>query len=282
MRKTMRSAFSLLRGQMNDWFYSPRTIIMTIFILLLDYLYSESFMITVADNHPITNLGEAVFIYLSTGFGNITLTCAMFLIMVSEIPRRTAFQNNMLIRTSRFQWLISQFLFSFFAVVLMLVLMLLFGILLIYPTLSPGTGWNVVGTDAANYGLELIPQYIQAIRPIEAIFLAGTILFAFLFTMTQVILAFSITGKPNFGLILYVFILVLHVTVFWEMLPQQFRWMPVFFSNLESVASLSPDNELNIIAKVMLGYLMINICLALFMVIRVRTLDLRFNRRDEG
>lgn len=282
MRRRFQASSALLRGQMSDWIHSPRTIIMTVIILLLTYLYANGYKGMLESSNLTSYAGEAFYVYLSSGFGNITLTSALFLIMVSEIPRRIAFQNDMLIRSSRGKWLRSQILFCFVVVVLMIVLMSIFSMALTTPSLSPGTGWSDLDRIAADpdvaFEMQLVPEYIRSIQPWQASLYALAILFAFWFVMVQVILVFSLAGKPNFGLILYVFLLVLHVTIMWERIPG-FR-SPANYATLSAVASLYPDEELKKTPIVLAVYAIVSLGLTGLMHLQVRTMDMRFIGKD--
>lgn len=226
--------------------------------------------------------GESFYVYLSSGFGNITLTSAMFLIMVSEIPRRIAFQNDMLIRCSRGKWLRSQILFCFLIVSLMLILMTAFCMILTLPSLTSGRGWSDLDRIAADpdaaFQMQLVPEYIRSIPPWQASLLAGANLFAFWFVMVLVILALSLAGKPNFGLILYVFLLVLHVTVMWERIPG-FR-SPANYATLSAVASMYPEHELEMFPIVLAVYACIILLMIGIMHLEVRHMDMCFDRKE--
>lgn len=278
MRKRLRATAALLGGQMSGWLHSPRTVIMGIVILALAYINAKSYNRMLESYDLTSTVGEAFYVYLSTGFGNLTSISGFFLIMVSEIPRRIPFQNSMLIRSSRARWLKSQVLFCFAAVALMMALMIVFSVTLTLPSLSPGSGWSMraeIDPDAPWIS-SYVPEFIRVLPPWHASLLAAAILFAFWFTMVLVILLLSLAGRPNLGLILYVFLLVLHVTVMWEYLPPALRRMPVSFSTIEAVASRYPDHELEAIPKVLLVYAALDLCLIIVMRLQVRVMDMRF------
>ncbi len=285
MHRRLRAMFSLLGGQMSDWLHSPRTAIMGLAILMLTYVYTRSYNGMLENSALTSHAGEAFYVYLSTAFGNVTLTSALFLIMISEIPRRIPFQNVMLIRSSRLKWLRSQILFCFAVVALMMALMIVFSMALTIPYLSPGSGWSDLERIAADpdaaLSVQLVPEYIRAIPPFQASLVAAAILFAFWFTMTLVILLCSLAGRPNLGLTLYVFLLVLHVTVMWEYLPPGLRIMPVNFSTVAGVASLYPDHELEAISIVLMAYAALDLCLMGVMRLQVRFMDMRFTEKEK-
>ena len=282
MYKNARAMVALLRGQMIDWIHSPRTLIMGIIILLLTLLYANGYKVMLQSSDLFSYFGESFYVYLSSGFGNITLTSAMFLIMVSEIPRRIAFQNDMLIRCSRGKWLRSQILFCFLIVSLMLILMTAFCMILTLPSLTSGRGWSDLDRIAADpdaaFQMQLVPEYIRSIPPWQASLLAGANLFAFWFVMVLVILALSLAGKPNFGLILYVFLLVLHVTVMWERIPG-FR-SPANYATLSAVASMYPEHELEMFPIVLAVYACIILLMIGIMHLEVRHMDMCFDRKE--
>ena len=73
---------------------------------------------------------------------NITMTSILFLITVSELPRRMGYQYNMLIRATRYQWLCSQILYCLWMTLLMLLLVVLCAAIFILPGVAPGNGWT--------------------------------------------------------------------------------------------------------------------------------------------
>lgn len=84
MYKNARAMVALLRGQMIDWIHSPRTLIMGIIILLLTLLYANGYKVMLQSSDLFSYFGESFYVYLSSGFGNITLTSAMFLDTVDK------------------------------------------------------------------------------------------------------------------------------------------------------------------------------------------------------
>lgn len=284
MRRRFPALTALLRGQMSDWLHSPRTVIMGLVILALAFMNAKSLSSSMEQYSLTSNVGEGIFMYLSTGFGNILSISAFFLIMVSEIPRRNAFQNSMLIRSSRSQWLRSQILFCFTVVALMMLLMILLSMVLSIPSLSPGSGWSTpleLDPDAP-WVPSFVPEYIRVLPPWQANLLSAAILFAFWFTMVLVILLCSLAGRPNLGLILYVFLLVLHVTVMWENLPPFLRHMPTWYSNLSSIAGQYPDHELETVPIVLVVYAIVDFILIGLMHLQVRTMDMRFAEKEKA
>ncbi len=284
MHRRLRAMAAFLRGQMSDWLHSPRTVIMGLVILALAYMNARSYNNMLKTYALTSHMGEAFYVCLSTGFGNIMSISAFFLIMVSEIPRRIAFQNDMLIRSTRGRWLRSQIMFCLTVVALMLALMIVFSLVLMLPCLSPGSGWSMrIEVDPDTPGIpSYVPEYIRVIPPWQASLLASAIIFAFWFTMVLVILLCSLAGKPNLGLILYVFVLVLHVTVMWEYLPPSLRIMPINFSTVAGVASLYPDHELEAIPIVLVVYAALDLCLMGVMHLQVRFMDMRFTEKERA
>lgn len=284
MPKRLRATLALLRGQMSDWLFSPRTIIMGLVILALGFINAKSFGKVIQDYTLTSHMGEAVYTYLSSAFGNLISISAFFLIMVSEVPRRIPAQLNMLIRTNRMRWLRSQLLFCLIVVILMMGLLTLLSISLTIPYLTPGSGWNMRSSNPdLAWVPDFVPDYIRVITPTYANVLASIVLFAFWFTMVLVILLFSLAGKPNGGLILYVSLIVLSVTLLWENVPNWIRMMiPTNYATLANIGIVFAGRELNAVPVVLLIYAVIDTLLIALMVLTVRKMDLHFMRKDKA
>lgn len=283
MRK-VRAIGSMLHSLLVDWFYSPRTTISIVILIALAYMNARSYSYMLDGAQLYAYGGESIYYFISSGFGNITLTSALFLIMMAEVPRRIAFQNVLLIRSSRKSWLLSQVVFCCFATILMIIILLLFSMLFSCSSISPGKGWSdlerIAADPDAEWMTQLTSEYIRQITPAQASLVAFLILFFFWFTMTLVILLCTLCGKPNAGMIVYVSLLVLNVTVMWETLPAWMRYMPVNFSTLQDVGSTFPEQELHVIPYVLGVYLFIDVLLILIMDGRIKHMELFFTERS--
>ena len=283
MRKGLRSMLALVKGQMSDWLYSPRTIIMCLMIVALGFINAKSFDKILQDYSLTSHLEEAIFIYLSSGFGNLIIISMYFLIMVSEIPRRIPVQLNMLIRTNRMKWLKSQLIFCVLVVLLMIMLLTTISVLLTLPYLTPGGGWSMHSSNPDLIWVpDYVPDYIRVISPTYANVLSIAVLFAFWFTMILTILLFSLSGKPNGGLILYVSVLVLAVSLLWEHTPIWIRMMiPTNYATLSNISKAFPEKELQAALIALIVYVLIDVLLVGVMMIIVRQMDLSFMRKDK-
>lgn len=278
------STFAMLQGQISDWLHSPRTFISGMVILALTYMNARSYAFTLESNELYSYFGEGVFYFLSSGFGNVTLVSALFLVMMAEIPRRTLYQNAMLIRASRLRWLMSQVLFCLATTALMMVLMLVLSMLMTLPALAPGSGWSDLERLAANpeaeWMMQLTPEYIRVISPLQASVLAAVVLYNFWFTMTLVILFCTLLGHPNIGLMVYISVLVLQVTVLWEELPPWLRYMPVDFATLTAVGAKFMEHELETAPIVIAVYVGLDLLITGLMYFKTKTMDLFFIGKD--
>lgn len=280
----LRSVLMMLRGHMADWLHSPRTLISGMVILALTYMNARNYAFLLESNELYSHFGEAVFYYLSTGFGNISLVSALFLVMMSEVPRRTAYQNMMLIRANRIRWLLSQVVFCLMVTCLMIGLMLMLSMAMTWPHLVSGGGWSDLERIAidpnAEWMVQLAPEYVRSISTFAASIIAAAILFAFWFTMVLVILFCTLVGHPNLGLILYISLLVLNITVLWEQLPSWAQNMPATFATMSAVANKFSERELASIPIVLLSYLGVDIVLIFWMYVKTRKIDIFFAGKD--
>lgn len=270
----------MLKGQMVTWLYSPRTWFSLIALFLIIYVTSSSFQFNLERSELYAYAGETAYYYLGGGFGNITLTSALFLIMMTEIPLQTSWQNDMLLRSNRRKWLGAQIVFCLFVTALMIVLMLTFTMLTSIPYLRAGSGWS----DAERLSKEietavpLVTPFIRSISPAAAALCAAGILFFFWFTMTMVILFFSLCGKPSLGVLLYVFLLILHVTVLWEFVPRWLSWHPISFSTANAV--LGKLRNVSGLYYVLAGYVLTDALFIYAMYRKIKRMDIFFIGKD--
>lgn len=276
-----RQMLSCLYVHFSAWLHSPRTVIMGIVILCFTYMHARSFGHTLSVYNLTAHLWETVFWYLSTGF-NVVMTSTFILLMVSEIPKRTPFQNSMLVRVTRGKWLSSQLLFCFTVALLMLILMTVFCTVLSLPYIKPGDGWSDLERLAENpdyqYEVQLVPVYIRVLPPWQACLWAGAIVFLFWVTMLLVILLFSIWGQPNVGLLLYIFLLQFSLTFRFEMVPGMRT--PTHFASLCAVANQFEGKELASLPIVLGAYIIIDFLLIALMMLRIQHTDLCFSGKD--
>lgn len=276
-----RQMCACLYAHMSAWLHSPRTVVMGIVILCFTYMHARSFGYLLSIYDHTAHLGETVFWYLNTGF-NVVMTSTFILIMVSEIPKRTSFQNSMLVRITRGKWLASQILFCFTVALLMLILMTAFCTVLSLPYIAPGSGWSDLERLAQNpdyqYEVQLVPIYIRALTPLQACLYAGAVVFFFWFTMLLVILLFSTLGLPNAGLLIYIFILQFSLTFRFEMVPGMRT--PTHYASLAAVSNQFQGNEITALPLVLSVYFALDITLITLMMLRIRHTDLCFNGKD--
>lgn len=266
-----------LNGHLSLWVHSLRTILMVIFILLMTYMLIRSYEQSVFQNMFNAHLWEMLYVYAKSGF-NLIMTSVAFLVMMSEIPKRVAYQHYALMRLSRRKWLASLIIFCIGIVFLFTVLMLVSSALFSSSFITPGSGWSDLERleENVNYINEpqLVAVYIRSLTPTAACALASVVLFFFWVTMAFIILLFSLWGTPNFGVVLCVSLLLLHITVLFESLPGM--KLPSQYATLSAIAAQAPDHELSYTLKVLVGYVMIDALLIALMGLRVRHMDIQF------
>lgn len=261
MRKTKVTLF-MLRTHLRDWFTSPRTLLSFFFILVLTWNYAQGYITVLETNQFDAHFGEMVYLFLCLGFGNISVVSLLFLVMFSEVPRRSAYQGLMLVRSSYRVWLLSHVLFCAVITALSILLLLALSMIIVFPSLVPGTGWSDLERIAANpeaeEELQLVAPFVRELSPLQASVTAFLILFAFLFTMVLVILLCTLMGHPNVGVMLYAIVLLLRIILSWEMLTEFHLFMPADYATLMRVAAQFEDNELAAFPKVLAVYAIVD------------------------
>ena len=270
-----------LYGHFNLWAHSLRTILLAIFILLMNYMLTRSYESGVTMRQWEVHLGETLFAYLDSGF-NLTVTSIALLVMMSELPKRVSYQNYTLMRLSRRRWLVSQIIFCTGMVLIFIMLMIVLSTLFSLTFVTPGDGWSDPERLAKDPKYvdeyQYVAAYIRILTPFTACVLAAVILFFFWLTMAFLILLFSLCGIPNFGVVFCVSLLLLHITLLFESLPRM--KLPVQFATLSAVASQVQEHKFRFIALVIAGYIVGDALLIKLMDVRIQHMDIQFSGKE--
>ncbi len=285
MSKRANRMMALLRGQMGAWLRTPRTTVLIVLLLIYSSGIAADYGEFFASQVDRVYFGETVFFYLSRGFTtSLTMMSAVVMMLLSEVPRRTALQNHLLIRSSRVRWLWSLIFFCALALALMLLLLLAVYMAFTLPHLSPGTGWSDVERFARTndpYLVRLIPEVVtdSGLSPLSASLLAFGVMFLYYMMYLMLILLCSLLGAPNLGLMIYLSLFFLHVTVMWESVPG--LYLPVSTSNIMIIMnSVRRERALAAVWRALAGMGGVVALLIGAMFPIVRRTELRFNGRN--
>lgn len=253
-----RSMFRMALSNLDAWLNSPRVLLMALCVIVYGV------MLAVGDRQgfwaagisvPLT-LPEKLFVNLYNSFYN--MGSLLFLVMVSEVPRRIPFQHVMLIRSTRRKWVASQCLYCAMMVLLTMALLSAVYTLIILPGSSLNAAFTDDGFIAAGlYEQEesFIPAYIrQHFTPWSACAFTAIPMFFFWYTMALVILLCSMLGHPLLGPSIYGSILMGKTTILMECLPHWLK-LPTDFSSLGAIVQNCAQGELRHAAFVLAIYL---------------------------
>ena len=271
---------SMALANFDSWVHSPRTVLMLLFIIAICYLQMCGYKMTLNETGYTMHMGETLFYEFNFGC-NMPMTTALFLIMVSELPRKIAYQQYSLIRSSRWKWMVAQILYCFMMVAAMVALILICIAIQALQVVTPGTGWSDI-IRIAEKAIEpeeaLVAQYIlNQFTPFTALLLAILPMFCFWFTMVLVILMFGVWGASVVGVMVYAFIMVAHVIIYFEYFPFPMS-MPMHFSTLRDIVSgLEDGMQLQEVARVMGGYAALIAGIIAVMLVNVKKVDMSFS-----
>lgn len=267
--KPFRGVGAMAAANFDAWIRSPRVWVTALCVAvycLLQALNSPAEH-QVNGLSPAFTLPEMLFIRLNEGF--FTMASLLFLVMVSELPRRINYQYSMLMRASRGRWLLSQVVYCLWMAASMVLTLSALYCLFALPYAAKGSGWAedalIQAGEYAQYEA-LIPAYIrQNFTPWGANLLAMGPMFLFWFVMALVILLFSLLGAPMLGPMVFGTILFAHVSILVEALGRGFV-SPVSFSSLAAIAHRYRGEEMEMLGRVGIGYLaaIISLLAALF------------------
>lgn len=271
----VRPITTMARANLNSWLHSPRTLIMALFVLALCYMQAAGFAMTLERLPYTMNWAESSVYVLSNGV-NMSVSGILYLVMISELPQKTAFQTASLVRSTRMRWLVGQICYCFMMAFVMLLIVAVCVSIFLLPVAPQGTGWTETQAIAQGYTNEdmvLIPEFIRTnLEPFTAYLLACVPLLLFWFTMALVVLLCSLFGAPILGILLFVFLLMANIIVYVEFFPS--LMVPVQFATLRAILFLERNAGWALLGKVLIGYLAIDAALIGAMLWRVRRTDL--------
>lgn len=282
-KKKRRWLSACLRMHACLWRTSLRTGLMGAFFLCLAYASAMSPRLLLEHTGYEAYHGELVFITIYRGFGVETAALALLMVF-SEIPRRVAYQQFALQRTSRMKWLASLVLFTALLTALMLAVLTLFSFACTATYASPGSGWSDLVRLAADpdYAYEpalIEPYVVMNMTPLTASLVAMAVVFMFFLTVALALLTFSLFGATDAGVLLLAFLLFLSVTLLYESLPVQIP-MPTQLATLAGIGSVFREHEMHGVAVTCAGYAVADVALMALMAVRVERMDFQFTNKD--
>lgn len=273
-----KALLTIARSNLESWFYSPRTIVAFVFIVLICFMEVSALNRQLQSANLVFHYPEMLFYVFYTGCNNKMIS-TMLLIAVCEMPRRIVFQNYALIRSTRKEFLMAQMIYCLAIVLIALLLVAICASVFTIGHLSAGSNWSDNARVAAGVMREdqtVISEFFRkSMNPGVAIFFAVMPMFFFWFTMLMVVLLFSIFSKPLLGIIIYVFILWSSSILMFEGIPGIV--LPSQFAPLRSMALEYRDEAMGYYGRVMMGYVIVDAALIIAMFIRIKHCDLAFN-----
>lgn len=259
IKETRRgSLFPMMIGNLDSWLRSPRTLLMMLFSLGTTFVLVTRYGNTIQFYSHSMNYVESLSIFVMSGFNGLSMASITFLIMVSEVPRRIAFQQYCVIRSNRVRWAVSQILYCLVTVLFMMFFLVLIASILLLPYSSEGSGWSDTLRIAAGMDPDMayVPEWIRnTYTPTQALALALVPLFFFWFTMVLVIMLFSILGKPSIGIAIYSVILFASLIFPFELFPQIDP--PTTFATLIRIGYNHEEHYALRLQQVFIGYVVL-------------------------
>lgn len=270
-----------LRGHWSLWVHSPRTVIALAFVAMMTIMFTRAQHLLYEASGYALHLGEMVYASVNQGF-HLLNTSIGFLVMISEIPKRIAWQKYALIRQSRGRWLISLVVFCAMISALFLAAMLLSATLCSAPYAAPGGGWSDLERLAADpdyvYEVQFAPAYIRVLSPLAACGLAAAVQMGYYLLLTLTVLTFALFDCGNVGIIVCVLMVTAHITLLAELFPGIV--LPGLYATLSAIAGRAYGDEIGAALRALVGYGVAIAALIALMAARVHRMDLRFEGRE--
>lgn len=278
LMKDIKAVHVMARANFDSWMHSPRTWIMLLFVISFCYMVCNGHVRMLRAQQFQVHWDETLFYILFNGC-NITSTSILFLVTISELPRRMGYQYNMLIRSTRSQWLVSQILYCLWMTLCMLALVTLCVSLFILPGVVAGSGWTDdlrIAQEVITADEALVPAFIRNnFSPFAACLCALLPMFLFWITMVFIVFLCSLFGAPLVGVLAYALMLIGNVVFMVEAMGN--IQMPIYYATLSNITAGWVDEEFKKVAQALVGYAIVIFMLLVAMFIRAKRADLEFN-----
>ena len=268
---------AMMSGNLEAWLRSPRTILLLLFVVVLCFLEVNWTLHHVLFWEGITlHWVEAPYKMLEYGV-EIYMSSGLLFVMISEIPRKHSYQNNMLIRSNRRQWLTAQIMYCILMAVTVLLLLVVCVLVFSFASTEHIAGWSdsarmMDGSMLEKYGV--VPQYVREhYTPGTAILYAALPIFCFWFSMIMVILLSSSLGSSFIGQLVCAFALLVPYVLNYVDIP--------FPTQFATVKGLNPDwNGPELYRKTICTYVVLNGAMILAIYWRLKKTDLVFCKEN--
>ncbi len=260
-KRALTSLHSVLATNFEGLFYSKRTWVMLLSIALIAFKETHKNLTALVFEGQKIYLSESVFVMASFGF-NILLSTMVFLVMLSEIPRKIAFQNYILMRTSKGKWLLSHIVYCLLLVVLYMSILIICTFLFSIQHTSVGSGFSPIlkGETMKNFiGIADISKYTLFSATCKALLPV----FLFWFTLSLSLLLCCLTNHFQLGMVVF------SVLFFLDAIAVQSE---AFFSLME-MTTLIGIGEYRYF-NVVLEYILIDVFLIIVMYVYVKRKDI--------
>lgn len=261
--KNIRSkpVYALVKSCFDAWIHNTRTILMLLVLAAATYITVYSYGMELKYSGVTMHLDESIVWFLMTGFNSISLSSLVFLVAISEIPRRIPFMQYSAFRSTKTKWAGSLICYCFLMVIIVVVLLTCLSALFLSQHVTAGSGWSETLRIQNGMPEEFayIPAWIREnYTPWQAIVLSVVPIICFWLVMVLSILLFNLINHPMVGLSLFAIILFSGLIFVFENFPE--LQAPMSFSTLLRIVNQYEDTFHNRIRSVFIGYGIIILC----------------------
>ncbi len=266
MGKRANSIAAMAFSNLDAWLRTPRTLMMVLTVFFVCFIETTKAFRSLTLGQNTLYLSESVFVLAYYGFNNL-LSSMIFLVMISEIPRKIPFQNCLVFRGGKLKWLAAQVLYCLCAVAVFLLLLVIFSFFFSLFRADGHSGWSPLVRGDVPEGYPFISrEMVENHSPFVATLLALLPYGAFLFTISVFLLASGLFNASKLGLLIVAGCIFLDYISVQNPLP----FLPVQYATLQNLEMAEA------LPAVLLGYALFNAVLFLAMAMKVRHTDLTF------
>lgn len=275
---------ALVSCNLESWLHSPRTLIMLGAALIL--MIAESFRNAsgIASNAAYfiqagfdidpdvktkLNIIDGMVLNAMNGF-NSTISCMLFLVMISEIPMRTSFQYSSLIRSGKTKWIISQVLYCLFMAVMFVFALLVSSFIGNAFHSDFSLGWSdILSGKISGYPPMIDKSIVESFSPVQALLIASVPVILTFFIIAVFLLMMNMINLENVGIAVVACGFILDYVDVQGMIPIS----AMKYCSLSRIMSISTLGKSFGQMGITYGILLVTFCLIMFVYMKKKDIS---------
>ena len=279
-KSKLNDALVIAKMSLSAWADSPRGAFVLLAMVMMCFgALRELWLALLPAGYTITWAEAPLYMFHRQSL----LAGTLFLLLMTDLPRKGNAQNYQLIRTNRLGWLLGQLTYCILMVLAFLAVMAVLSLLFSIPIVQAGNQWSDTVREELGYAFPSEAMFPLATRevmpPAHALAISFGLSGAYWLGLALLILLSGLVGQSLFGLVPAMVIQLLPWIVNTFTQQQPLLWFPGAYANVfhPQYASMQGSEY-----RALAAFLAVDCMLVLIMFIRLKSADLSFVSNQGG